>query len=439
MRRAFRAAVALVAWIAVGAPLSSGDEVAARVEQLSKQVGPTVVQWRRDFHAHPELANREERTARVVAQHLRKMGVDQIKTGVARHGVVALIRGGKPGPTVALRADMDALPVQERTGLPFASQNNGVMHACGHDAHTAMLLGAAKVLVQIREAIPGNVKLIFQPAEEGTPPDEEGGAKLMIQEGVLGNPEVSAIFGLHVNTELETGKLGYRQGALLASVDRFRITVSGKQSHAAMPWKGIDPIVASAQIITAIQTIASRKIDARRPVVVSIGIIRAGTAWNIIPEQVTMEGTIRTHQAEVRKQATEELQRLVRQTASAHGATAEIVLDDYGPAVWNDPELGRRMKVSLERAAGEKNVVESEPVMGGEDFAQYAQKVPGFYFFLGVRNESIGAVHAAHTPDFLIDEAALPLGVRALALLAVDYLRAEPGGVGKPRPTQSAP
>jgi amidohydrolase len=318
---------------------------------------------------------------------------------------------------------MDALPIQERTGLPFASQNDGVMHACGHDAHTAMLLGAAKVLLQIREAIPGNVKLIFQPAEEGTPPGEEGGAKLMIQEGVLGNPKVSAIFGLHVNTDLQTGKIGYRAGALLASVDRFRITVSGRQSHAATPWKGVDPIVASAQIITAIQTIASRKIDARRPVVVSIGVVRAGTAWNIISERVTMEGTIRTHDAEVRKQAAEELQRLVRQTASAHGATAKIVFDDYGPAAWNDPELVGRMKATLERAAGEKNVVEVEPVMGGEDFAHYARKVPGCYVFLGVRNESIGAVHAAHTPDFLIDEAALPLGVRTLTLLAIDYLR----------------
>ena len=423
MRRIVNSTIPVVLLATIHTQLSYGDEIVRRVEELSKQVAPAVVQWRRDFHAHPELSNREQRTARVVAEQLRKMGVDSIKTGVARHGVVALIRGAKPGPTVALRADMDALPIREQTGLSFASQNDGVMHACGHDAHTAILLGAAKVLVQMRPSIPGTVKLIFQPAEEGTPAGEEGGAKLMVKEGVLADPEVSAIFGLHVSTELETGKVGYRYGPLLAAVDRFKITVSGKQSHAAMPWKGVDPIVTSSHIITAVQTIASRKIDTRRPVVVSFGIIRAGTAWNIIPEKLTLEGTIRTHHAEVRRRAIEEFQRLVRQTAGAHGATAEIEFDDYGPVTFNDPELGRRMKASLARAAGEQNVVEAEPVLGGEDFAQYARKIPGFFFFLGVRNESIGAVHAPHTPNFLIDEAALPLGVRAHALLAIDYLR----------------
>ncbi len=425
MSRIVDTTVAVVALVTLGAQALRGDEIVRRVEELSKQVAPAVVQWRRDFHAHPELSNREERTARVVAEQLRKIGVDQIKTGVARHGVVALIRGAKPGPTVALRADMDALPIQERTGLPFASQNEGVMHACGHDAHTAILLGAAKVLVQMRQSIPGTVKLIFQPAEEGTPAGEEGGAKLMVKQGVLRDPEVSAIFGLHVNTDLETGKVSYCYGPLLAAVDRFKITISGKQSHAAMPWKGVDPIVTSAHIITAVQTIASRKIDTRRPVVVSFGIIRAGTAWNIIPEKLTLEGTIRTHHAEVRRRAAEEFQRLVRQTAAAHGATAEIEFDDYGPVTFNDPDLGKRMKASLARAAGDKNVVEAEPVLGGEDFAQYARKIPGFFFFLGVRNESIGAVHAVHTPNLLIDEAALPLGVRAHVLLALDYLRME--------------
>lgn len=439
MKRAVYCTMAVVAWIHAGVPRSSADEVLSRVEELSKQVAPAVVQWRRDLHAHPELSNREERTARVVAEHLRTMGVDGLKTGVAHHGVVALIRGGKPGPTVALRADIDALPIRERTGLPFASQNDGAMHACGHDAHTAMLLGAAQVLVQIRQSIPGTVKLIFQPAEEGPPPGEEGGAKLMIEEGVLADPEVSAIFGLHVSTEIEAGKIGYRYGALLASVDRFQITISGKQSHAAMPWKGVDPIVASAQVITAIQTIASRKIDARRPVVVSVGIIRAGTAWNIIPDEVTLEGTIRTHDDEVRRQAVEEFRRLVLQTATAHGATAKIVFDDYGPVTFNDPELGGRMKASLERAAGQQNVVEAEPVLGGEDFAHYARKIPGFYFFLGVRNESIGAVHAPHTPDFLIDEAALPLGVRAHVLLALDYLRMQATKTAGQRRDQPAP
>jgi metal-dependent amidase/aminoacylase/carboxypeptidase family protein len=387
--------------------LVQGDELLDRVEKLAKEVAPAVIECRRDVHAHPELANREERTARVVAERLKAIGLDEIKTGVAHHGVVALIRGSKPGPCVALRADMDALPIQERTGLPFASQNEGVMHACGHDAHTAMLLGAAQVLTQMRDVMPGTVKLIFQPAEEGTPPGEQGGAKLMIAEGALEKPHVSAIFGMHVNPELPTGKLGYRCGALLAAVDRFKVTVHGKQSHAAMPWLGVDPIVASAQIVTAIQTIASRNIDARQPVVVSVGVFRAGQAWNIIPEEVVLEGTIRSH------------------AASAFGTSAEIEFDDYGPVVWNDPKLGPEVKKSLARAVGEGNVVEVQPVMGGEDFAHYAQAVPGFYIFLGVQNANVGAVHPPHTPEFTVDEAALVIGVRTHCLMALDYLRSQ--------------
>jgi amidohydrolase len=338
--------------------------------------------------------------------------------------VVALIRGEKPGPTVAIRADMDALPIQERTGLPFASQNPGVMHACGHDCHTAMLLGAAEVLAQMRDVMPGTVKLIFQPAEEGTPAGEQGGAKLMIDQGVLEDPDVSAVFGMHVNTELEAGKISYRSGVLLASVDRFRVTIRGKQSHAAMPWLGVDPIVASAHVITAVQSIASRKVDARDPLVVSFGIVRAGQAWNIIPAEVALEGTIRSHSTEVRRQAVAEFRRIVHGTADALGATAEIEFEDYGPVVWNDPELATRTVASLERAVGEANVVEAEPVMGGEDFAHYAQHVPGFFIFLGVRNEAIGAVHPVHTPYFVVDEVALPVGVRAHCLMALDYLRA---------------
>jgi len=430
--------VALVALAAVDARLSRADDILNRVERLTKEVTPTVVRFRRDFHAHPELSNREERTGRVVAERLKEIGVDEIKTGVAHHGVVALVRGRKPGPgtdrrlVVALRADMDALPIQEQTGLPFASQNEGVMHACGHDAHTAMLLGAAEVLTQMRDVIPGAVKLIFQPAEEGTPPGEEGGAKLMTEQGVLKDPDVSAIFGMHVHTELEAGKIGYRFGGLLAAVDRFKVTITGNQSHAAMPWKGVDPIVASAHVITAVQSIASRKIDARDPVVVSFGIIQAGTAWNIIPEEVVLEGTIRTHDLEVRREAVAQFGRIVSRTADALGAKAEIQFDDYGPVVWNDPELGVGAKASLVRAVGEENVVESQPVMGGEDFAHYAEKVPGFFVFLGGRNEAIGAIHPVHTPHLLIDEAALSVGVRAHCLMALDYLNAHQTDAGRP-------
>lgn len=405
--------------------LSQGDELLQRVQDLTDRVSTQVVEWRRDFHAHPELSNREERTSGVVAERLHDMGVDAIQTGVAHHGVVALIRGKTPGPTVALRADMDALPVTEETGLPFASQNAGVMHACGHDAHTAILLGTAKVLTQLRDEICGTVKLIFQPAEEGAPPGEEGGASLMVKEGVLENPDVSAIFALHVFPELETGKLGYGFAGVMAAVDQFQIEVRGRQTHAAWPWEGVDPVVASAHIITALQTIASRIVDTREKVVVSVGIVKGGTRWNIIPDSVMLEGTIRTLDENVRRQVHEVFERIVRLTAESHGATAEIVLRDYGPVTWNDPDLGRRMLPTLKRAAGENNVVELPPVMGGEDFAYYVQKVPGFYFNLGIRNEEIGPVVPLHSPRLIVDEEALPLGVRAMTLMVLDYLRSE--------------
>ncbi len=408
-----------------GAEEIDNRAMSQQIRDLAEELAPTVVAWRRDFHAHPELSNREERTARVVAEHLAGMGIDEIETGVAHHGVVALIRGGKPGPTVALRADMDALPIEEQTGLEFASKNKGVMHGCGHDMHTAVLLGTAQVLMEVRDQLPGTVKLIFQPAEEGTPRGENGGAKMMVDEGVLQDPKVSAIFALHISPELDTGKIAYRTGVFLAAVDRFHVIIRGKQSHGAMPWKSVDPIVTAAHAITAIQTIASRKVDAREPIVVSVGIIRAGQAWNIIPAEVVLEGTIRTHDPEVRRQASEEFHRIVEQTAAAHGATAEITFSDYGPSVWNDPELGARMKPSIERVVGEGNLLEGKPIMGGEDFAHYASKVPGFFMFLGVHDPSSETVHALHTPFVVADESALPVGVRAMAMLAVDYLGGE--------------
>jgi amidohydrolase len=399
------------------------EDIAPQVDQLVRQLTPQVIQWRRDIHAHPELGNRETRTSQLVADHLRKIGADDIRTGVAHHGVVALVRGRLPGPVVALRADIDALPIQEQTGLPYASETPGVMHACGHDAHTAMLLGAATVLVHLRDRLPGTVKLLFQPAEEGMPAGEDGGAGMMVKEGVLDQPKVDAIFALHIRPDLPCGQIGVRPGVIMAGVERFHITVRGKQSHGAMPWQGVDPIVAAAHVITAIQTISSRHIDARQPVVVSVGIVKAGTAWNIIPAEVTLEGTIRTHDAEVHRKVLDEFHRIVTLTAQAHGTDANIHFEEHMPRVTsNDPALTARMRPSLVRAAGETNTTEVQPMMAGEDFSHYLQKVPGMFFFLGVGNPAIDAVHALHTPQMRIDEAALPVGVRALVFLAADYL-----------------
>ena len=404
------------------APVSAAD-LESRVDRLVEAATPRVIRWRRDFHAHPELSNREERTGRVIAEALRAMRPDHLQTGVAHHGVVAVIRGAHPGPTVALRADIDALPVQEQTGLPFASKVPGVMHACGHDAHTAMLLGAAEVLMQLRDDLHGTVKLIFQPAEEGVPAGEEGGAAMMIAEGVLDAPDVEAIFAMHVVPNLPTGTIGYRSGGIMAAVDRFQLTVTGKQSHAAMPWEGVDPIVATAHIITAAQTIVSRTIDAREPVVLSFCTIEAGERWNIIPEKVVLEGTLRTHDAAVRRRAVAHFEQVVRSTAAAHGVEVELTIDKLMPLTWNDPELTRRMLPTLRRVAGEENLVEAQPFMGGEDFAYYAVKVPGLYFFLGVHDQQAGPSHGLHHPRFTVDEAALPLGVKAHVLLAIEYLR----------------
>ncbi len=423
MKPAIPAGLIAAATILVQPYAFGAEDWNASVRQLADQTAPQAVLWRRQIHAHPERSNREEKTAQTVAEALREIGITEIKTGVARHGVVALIRGNRPTPVVALRADMDALPVQEATGLPFASQNPGVMHACGHDAHTAILLGTASVLFQLRQSLPGSVKLVFQPAEEGAPAGEEGGASLMIKEGVLRDPDVSAIFGLHVAPDLPTGQVAYRAGGMLASVDRFVVTLRGKQAHAAMPWLSVDPIVVAAHVITAIQTISSRRIDARQPIVVSIGVIQGGQVWNIIPEQVVLEGTVRAHDKAVRDEAVGLFRQLVEQTAAAHGARAEIEFSGDHAPVWNDPELVARMKPALVSALGETNVVESPPVMVGEDFAHYQQEIPGMFVFLGVRNEAIGAVHPLHTPQFVLDEAALPAGIRTMSQLAIDYLR----------------
>ncbi|MBI3550378.1 MAG: amidohydrolase [Elusimicrobia bacterium] len=400
------------------------DPVPARVRTLSDAVTPEVVAWRRDFHMHPEVSNRETRTAARLAEILKGIGVDELKTGVAHHGLVALIRGARPGPTIALRAEMDGLPIQENTGLPFASKNPNVMHACGHDAHMAMLLGAAKVLAQMKDELHGSVKLIFQPAEEGVPMGEEGGAELMIRQGVLDNPKVAAVFAMHANALVDTGEFKYSVGPAMASLDRFRVTVKGRGAHGAMPWLGVDPVYVSSLIVAALQSIASRENDARNALVVTVGSINGGNRFNIIPDQVVLEGSIRALDADSRAKAIAAFERIVTKTAEAHGGSATV---EWGPLAYpmvlNEPSLTRQVVSTLEGVVGAGKVVNSKPVTTSEDFAFFSAALPSAFVFLGVRSEAAGSIHGSHTPRFVLDEAALPYGVRSFAMQAIDYLR----------------
>jgi len=406
--------------------------LAEAIDDATAKIEPQVVSWRRDLHEHPELSNREVRTSALVAQALRRLGMT-VRTEVAHTGVVALLEGARPEPVVALRADMDALPVTEETGLPFASRvrteyqgrDVGVMHACGHDAHVAILLGVANVLAGLRDQLPGSVLFVFQPAEEGAPPGEEGGAQLMLAEGVFDSPRPGAIFGLHVVPQHEAGEIGYRARGAMASSDRLLVTIRGRQTHAAYPWLGVDPIAVAARTILALQALPARQVDARVPSVVSIGRVAGGVRSNIIPASVELEGTIRSLEPAVR----EELHRLVRATAEGlaetAGARAEVVIDRGYPVTWNDPELVRASLPSLERVAPGR-VVEALPRTGAEDFSYFAQEVPGFYFWLGIREPGTRVEDAApnHSPLFRVDEDALELGVRALSNVAVDWLAA---------------
>jgi amidohydrolase len=404
-------------------------EIARRVEQVM----PKVVAWRRDFHEHPELSNRETRTAGVVAEQLKRLGLE-VRTGVARTGVVAVLRGWKPGPVVALRADMDALPVTEQVELPFKStaratyngQEVGVMHACGHDMHTAMLLGAAEVLAGMRAQIPGTVKFIFQPAEEGPPNDEPGGAMQMIKEGALQAPKPDAIFGLHVGvTAEETGRLTYKPLGFMAASDFYSITVRGRQAHGATPWNGVDPIVVASQIVGGLQTVVSRQVDlTNSPVVVTVGAFNAGVRNNIIPDSAVLIGTIRTFDPAMRKDVQARVRRTAEGIAASAGATAAVSVVERTPVTANDPALADRMAASLRRVAGAQNVALSRPVTGSEDFGYFAEQVPGLFVFLGVRPRSVPASEFVlnHSPRFVADEAAMPTGVRALVTLATDFL-----------------
>ena len=407
------------------------NPLAVQVDKLAQELTPQVVTWRRDFHQHPELGNRETRTAKVIADELRRLGYE-VRTDVAHTGVVAVLKGAKPGPTVALRSDMDALPVTEQVDLPFKStvkstwngQEVGVMHACGHDNHMAMLLGAATIFARMKDQIPGSIKLIFQPAEEGPPEGEEGGAQLMVKEGVLENPKVDAIFGLHV-FPMTAGTIEYRPGPLMASGDGFTIRVTGKQTHGAVPWGGIDPIVVGAQIVMSLQTIVSRSVNiTEAPAVVTVGAFNGGNRFNIVPESVELLGTVRAFNEEVRKDIHRRIRDIATKTAEAAGATAEITYGIGYPATINDPALTERMAPTLRRVAGEDNVKLSALTGTAEDFSFFQQKVPGMFFFLGVTPKGVDPKTAPqnHSPLFAADESALPLGVRALTNLALDYL-----------------
>jgi amidohydrolase len=392
-----------------------------------------VVAWRRDIHQHPELSNREVRTSKLVSAHLKSLGLD-VET-YANTGVVGLLKGGQPGPTVALRADMDALPVVEQTQLPFMShatatyrgESVGVMHACGHDAHTAMLMGVADVLVKVRGELKGTVLFMFQPAEEGAPEGEEGGAALMLKQGVFDKYRPQAAFGLHVVSGLKVGQIGYRPGPAMAGADTFKIVVHGRQSHGARPWEGVDPIVVAAQVISALQTVVSRQIDiTAHPAIVSVGMIRGGIRDNILPESVEMVGTIRTFDLAQRDTILANLKRLVEDTAAASGATAtlEVPSDGY-PVLVNNPELTQEMLPTLKSVAGEAQLVMLPLITASEDFSFFAQKVPSLYINIGVTppDKNPGTAAPNHSPNFYLDETALPIGVRVMAQLALDYLK----------------
>ncbi len=401
----------------------------ARIDQETTKVTPSVTEIRHQIHQNPELSNREEKTAALVADYLRKLGLE-VRTGVARHGVVALLKGGRPGPIVAVRADMDALPVTEQANLPFASkvrstylgQDVGVMHACGHDIHTAVQLGVASVLSAMKAELPGTVKFIFQPAEEGPPPGEQGGASLMVKEGALENPRPAAIFGLHAFSEMAVGEIGYSEGPAFSAADTWEVKIVGKQAHGARPELSVDPIVTAAQFVQALQTIRSRSLSGHEPGVVTIGSIHGGQRHNIIPAEVSLTGTIRTFKPEMSALAEARLRAILEGVTEANGATGEVVRYERGaPATMNDAALTRASVPALERAVGKAKVTRIPPAMGSEDFSFFANQVPGFDYRLGqVKPGTTTGDH--HTPTFLADDGAIPVGVKAMSYLVYDYL-----------------
>jgi amidohydrolase len=410
----------------------------ALIASKSEAILPKVIEWRRYLHQHPELSNREVETAAYITKHLRTLGYD-IKTGVAKTGVVAVLKGGRPGPVIALRADMDALPVPERVNLPFASKATAdylgetvpVMHACGHDSHVAILMGTAEVLASMKKDIAGTVKLIFQPAEEGPPGEEEGGAPLMVKEGVMDNPKVDVIFGLHISSGIEAGNIRYKAGPYMASSDWFTIKIKGKQAHGSAPWGSIDPIVIGAQIINGLQTIVSRQENiVKAPVVITVGKFHSGLRNNIIPEEAVLDGTIRTLDAQMQKDVHERIRRTATNIGEASGATIDLTIDTKTLVTFNDSSLVEMMVPSLQKAAGTSNVQTHAWTTGAEDFSYFGEKAPAFFFYLGGMPKGNDPLKAPghHTPDFYIDDSQLDVGVKAFCNIVFDYARMKTSG-----------
>ncbi|MFN6962641.1 MAG: amidohydrolase [Pyrinomonadaceae bacterium] len=414
-------------------PATFAIDMSREIEAATARIMPKIVEWRRHLHQYPELGNREFKTAKFVEEHLRRLGIE-VRTGVAKTGVVGILRGAQPGPVVGLRADMDALPVTERNSLPFASketaefngQKVGVMHACGHDTHVAMLMGAAEVLAGMKDEIKGTVVFIFQPAEEGPPAGEEGGAPLMVKEGVMDDPKIDAVFGIHINSQTEAGTIKYKSGAVMAASDWFTIRVKGRQTHGAYPWLGVDPIAVATQIYTGLQMIVARQSDLpKAPVVITVGRFNAGIRENIIPEELTMAGTIRTLDAGMQRDVHQRIRTTAQKIAESMGATAEVTIETKALLTFNDPALVKQMLPSLEKAAGKANVLETEWVTGAEDFSYFGQKAPAFYFVVGGmrKGQDPRTAAAHHTPDFMIDDSRLDVGVKAFANIVFDYSR----------------
>ncbi len=418
-------ALLLPALLNVTAQQPSAKNPAARAQaiaQAAEAMRPQLIAQRRDFHIHPELSNREERTSRVVAERLRALGLEEIKTGVGKYGITALLKGRLPGPVIAVRADMDALPILEVGSASYKSQNPGVMHACGHDVHIAVGLGVAEVLSKMRDQIAGTIKFIFQPAEEGAPAGEEGGAPFMIKEGAMENPRPQVIFGLHVMPAYQVGQIAYNSGPAMASSDQFTITIRGKKAHGAYPHESIDTVVVAAECVTALQTIRSRRINTMEPLVITIGSFHGGNRFNIIADEVVMEGTMRTLNEDVRRRAQEMMHTTLAGVTSAYGAKFELEFGNANPVTYNEPKLVEETLPTIRRVVGEANVITPPPQMGAEDFSAFQRVVPGFFFFLGGGNQAKGITAINHTPEFDVDEECLVIGVKTMTNVLLDYL-----------------